>query len=196
MKKNYFGRLIWVVFSLLLACKGNTNKEAISDVTKNTIEQSNGILSVNDLLELSAFKDLTGVQLYMKKRSESFIHAKKGEFIAFRTVAVTDTAGKNIELTASVLYIATDPMADWRIAHIIHSPELSEAFLNELKGNGYELSDSSNSYLMKAKSYYFDSKDYPGKRVVFTRTFLPWLSKGIYVNKATWPCFVYEVQAK
>ena len=196
MKKNYFGRLIWVVFSLLLACKGNTNKEAISDVTKNTIEQSNGILSVNDLLELSAFKDLTGVQLYMKKRSESFIHAKKGEFIAFRNVAVTDTAGKNIELTASVLYIATDPMADWRIAHIIHSPELSEAFLNELKGNGYELSDSSNSYLMKAKSYYFDSKDYPGKRVVFTRTFLPWLSKGIYVNKATWPCFVYEVQAK
>ena len=181
---------------MLLACKGNTNKEAISDVTKNTIEQSNGILSVNDLLELSAFKDLTGVQLYMKKRSESFIHAKKGEFIAFRNVAVTDTAGKNIELTASVLYIATDPMADWRIAHIIHSPELSEAFLNELKGNGYELSDSSNSYLMKAKSYYFDSKDYPGKRVVFTRTFLPWLSKGIYVNKATWPCFVYEVQAK
>lgn len=181
---------------LLFACKGNSSKEAISNLPENVGEKDNGILSVTDLLELSAYKDLSGVQLYMKKWSENFIHAKKGEFVSFRNVAVTDTAGKNIELTASVLYVATDPMADWRIAHIIHSPELNEAFMKDLKEKGYELSDSSQSYLMKAKSYYYDSEKQPGKRIVFTRTFMPWLLKGIYVNQVTWPCFVYEVQAK
>ena len=182
-----------MLLPLLVSCKGN-NKEPVSNVPVNTLQQSNGILSVNDLLELSAYKDLSGVKLYMKKRSESFIHAKKGEFVAFKNVTVADTSGKSIELTSSVLYVTTDPMADWRIAHIIHSPELNELFIKDLKENGYELSDSSNSYLMKAKSYSYDSKDDPGKRIVFTRTFLPWLLKGIYVNKVTWPCFVYEVQ--
>lgn len=196
MKKYHFWKLTWILFPLLFACKGNSSKEAIRNVPENVGEKDNGILSVTDILELSEYKDLSGVQLYMKKRNQSFIHAKKGEFVAFRNVAVTDTAGNNIELTASVLYVATDPMADWRIAHIMHSPELNEIFMNELKQKGYELTDSSNSYLMKAKSYYYDSKGYPGKRVVFTRTFLPWLLKGIYVNQVTWPCFVYEVQAK
>jgi hypothetical protein len=196
MKKNNYWKFTWILLALLFACKGNSNKETVNNIPENVIEQGNGILSVIDLLELSEHKDLSGVQLYMKKRSTSFIHAKKGEFAAFRKVALTDTAGENIELTASVLYVATDPMADWRIAHIIHSPGLNEAFMNDLKGKGFELSDSSGSYLMKAKSYYYDSKNHPGKRIVFTRTFLPWLSKGIYVNKVTWPCFVYEVQTK
>ncbi len=163
------------------------------EAQNNRSESEISILSASELIDMSAYDNLSDIQLYMKEKSGSFIHAKKGEFASFSRMIVADTAGLEIELPSSTLYVTIDPMQDWRVAHTIHSDSLSRQLMGDFKEKQFVLVDSVYNSLRKAVSYSYESTKYPGKRMLYCKTYSPWSSTGIYVNKVTWPCFVYEI---
>ncbi|MDZ4793947.1 MAG: hypothetical protein SGI83_06675 [Bacteroidota bacterium] len=193
----------YICVLLLYSC-GNKSENKAAEVQEpaksmndtggeNNSAAGASFLSANELLRVADYSDLAGIQKYMKDKSGSFVHGKKGEFATFSTTALVDTAGRQIELISSTLYVSTDPMEDWRVAHTIHAEALSDQLMEDFRSKKFLLIDSAYNSGMKATRYDFESVDFPGKILYYCKTFLPWPSKGIYVNRATWPCFVYEV---
>lgn len=150
-------------------------------------------LTAAQLIEMAVYKDISGIQLFMKENAPGFVHGKKGEFASLQRTGVTDTAGVFFELPVTTLYVSTDPQEDWRVAHTINTDSLSNVLLNEFKGKQFVLADSAYDKSMQAKTYIYQSASLPDITLLHTTTFKPWPSKGIYVNRITWPCYVFQV---
>jgi hypothetical protein len=150
-------------------------------------------LTAAQLIDLAVYKDLSGIQLFMKENAPGFVHGKKGEFASLQRTGVTDTAGVFFELPATTLYVSTDPQEDWRVAHTIHTDSLRNVLLTEFKAKQFVLSDSAYDKSMQAKTYIYQSVSLPDITLLYTTTFKPWPSKGLYVNRITWPCYVFQV---
>lgn len=183
---------------MMLSCGSSSSKEKNEADVPTSLPpvDMQPFLSADQLIELSAYSDLAGIQLYMKDKAPGFVNAKKGEFASMERSAIVDTAGASFELTSSTFYISTDPMEDWRTAHTIHSDSLNNKLMSEFQAKQFLLTDSSYDKQKKAMKYFYASSSHPGKKLVYVKTYSPWPSKGIYVNAITWPCYVYEVVAE
>jgi hypothetical protein len=129
----------------------------------------------------------------MKDLSPDFIHGKKGEFYAGRRSMVIDTAGVELTMPPSTFYVDTNPQADWRAAHTVHTRALGDTLYNQFIKLGFEFVDDGYYLGIKSKQQRYASKRYPGKSLYITATFNPWGFKGLYENKVTWPCYMFEI---
>lgn len=193
-----------IVFLLcgLSACSSPANKRAINikDLEKiQAAEAQNApaapvrdALTAAELIALASCRNLPCVQLFMKDHSSDFVHATKGEFAALHRSLVIDTAGKELVMPLSTLYADINPQADWRLAHTLHTRELSNRLLDEFQRLGFTLVDSGYNRNIKGTQARFVSAQYPDKILYTSHTYQPWYWKGLYKN-VTWPCFVFEV---
>jgi len=149
-------------------------------------------LTAVELIELADCNDLACVQLFMKDLS-GFFHGKKGEFSAGLGSIVIDTAGIELIMPLSTFYVDVNPQASWRAAHTIHTKALADTLYNEFKQLGFEFVEEGRYLGIKSKQQRYVSPNYPGKSLYITTTFNPWYFKGLYENKVTWPCYVFEV---
>lgn len=129
---------------------------------------------------------------FYERDSNDFIHATKGEFAALHRSTVTDTAGHELIMPLSTLYIDVNPQASWRMAHTLHRKDQADLLLEDFSSLGFIYSDSGYYLGIKSKQARYLSPNYPGKTLYVTSTFQPWRLKGLYKN-VTWPCFVFEV---
>jgi hypothetical protein len=166
-----------------------TQAEEIQNITAGP---ANDALTAAELIALSNCKDLTCIQLFMKHHANDFVHAQKGEFAALHRSVVIDTAGNELIIPLSTLYIDVNPQANWRMAHTLHRKELGDHLLEEFQTLGFQLVDSGYYTGVKGKQALYHSTGYPGKNLYITATFQPWYFKGLY-QKVSWPCWVFEV---
>jgi hypothetical protein len=186
---------------LMSACKSNSNKRAVSleDFDKATAAEQQAaavplrsMLTAKEYIALSHCKDLPCVQLFMKDRSNDFVHAKKGEFASLYRSAVTDTSGNSLVIPMSTLYVTVDNGADWRMAHTVHTKALSDQLLKEFSAADFLLTDSVYSTKSGGFIYHYRSGQYQGLVLSHTMTFAPWRARGLYYT-VTWPCYVFEL---
>lgn len=189
-----------------VSCSSPSNKRAVSTDDLEKVQAADSAdqaqhtprrdaLSATELIELADCSDLPCVQLYMKDRDRDFVHAVKGQFAALHRSTVTDTAGHELVMPLSTLYADVNPQATWRLAHTVNRKDLGDRLLAEFQQLGFAVADS-GYYIgggLKGKQARFSSPSYPGKSLYVTATYHPWYMKGLYANKVTWPCFVFEV---
>ncbi|MBN8865077.1 MAG: hypothetical protein J0H92_17010 [Sphingobacteriales bacterium] len=191
---------------ILFACSSPSNRRAVSTDELEKVQAADSAaqqqyaatrdaLSATELIELADCADLSCVQLYMKDRDNDFVHARKGEFAALHRSIVTDTAGNEFVMPLSTLYADVNPQASWRLAHTLHRKQTGDRLLGEFQQLGFAFVDS--GYFigggLKGRQARFSSPEYPGKNLYITATYHPWYMKGLYNNKVTWPCYVFEV---
>lgn len=189
--------------NLFTACESNSNKRAVDakDLDKVIAEEKKqapegpqkSALTATEFIALYGCKDLPCVQLFMKEHSRDFVHAQKGEFASLYRSAVTDTAGRQLVMPLSTLYVNTDPGAEWRMKHTLHSQALNEQLLREFAKAKFSLSDS--VVRRPAVAYHYRSILYPGLVLTHSKTFSPWGVKGLYKN-VSWQCYVFELATK
>ncbi len=203
MKYFFPGTRFLFLCLLFTACKSNSNKRAVSleELDKVITEEQQAtqgplrsILTATELIELSACTDLPCVQLFMKDRSNDFVHAKKGEFASQYRSAVTDTSGNSLVMPMSTLYVTVDAGADWRMAHTVHTKALSDQLLQEFAAAKFMLTDSVYSRKNAGFINHYRSAQYPGLVLSQTKTLTPWRARGLYYT-VTWPCYVFELYA-
>lgn len=194
----------FAVVSMAVSCGSRSNNRAtsIEDLDKVQAEEEAAMphttsskLNATELIELADCADINCVQLYMKDRSSNFFYGKKGEYAALHRSAVTDTAGQQLIMPLSTLYIDVNTQASWRMAHTVHTKELSDALMNEFITFGFVLADSGYYNGMRYKQRHYTSDQYPGKHLYTGTTFSPWYAKGLYM-KPTWQCYVFEVRGE
>lgn len=195
------GCIVW-----LCSCSSPSNKRAIDTDELEKVQAADraeqeqyapkrDALSAVELIELADCGNLPCVQLYMKDRDRDFVHATKGEFAALHRSAVTDTTGTELVIPLSTLYADVNPQATWRLAHTLHRKETGNRLLGEFQQLGFVFVDSGYFIAggLKGKQAHFTSPKYPDKNLYITATYHPWYRKGLYSNKVTWPCYVFEV---
>ncbi len=192
------------LFTLFSSCESNSNKRAVDakDLDKVIAEEKKqapegpqkSALTATEFIALYGCKDLPCVQLFMKEHSRDFVHAQKGEFASVYRTAVADTAGKQLVMPLSTVYVSVDPGAEWRMKHTLHSPALNEQMLREFAKAKFSLEDS----VVKAAAvaYHYRSTLYPGLVLTHTKTFQPWRARGLYNRPVTWQCYVFELATK
>ncbi|MBS1754963.1 MAG: hypothetical protein KF741_02825 [Ferruginibacter sp.] len=201
---NYLCKLWVTVLLCISACSNPTNKRAVGlDELENIqaedkkqmeeVGPKRGMLTAVELIDLSNCADLSCIQLFMKPLSTDFVYGKKGEFYAAQNITIKDTSGTELTMPASTFYIDVNPQASWRAAHTVHLKEQGDSLLNEFKKLGFHLVDEGYYLGLKSKQQRWVSEKYPGKSLYVTATFKPWYFKGLYENKTTWPCYVFEV---
>lgn len=200
--KRAFNCSIVLALCGICACSSPANKRAINikDLEKvQAAEAQNAppapardALTAGELIALADCRDLACVQLFMKDHTSDFVHATKGEFAALHRSLVIDTAGRELVMPLSTLYVDINPQASWRLAHTLHRKELSDRLLDEFQRLGFTLVDSGYNRSIKGTRTRFISAQYPGKMLYASHTYQPWYWKGLYKN-VTWPCFVFEV---
>ncbi len=203
--KLYAAGVVGSIF-LLYSCSSPANRravdtdelekvQAVDSAEQQQYTPKRDALSATELIELADCGNLPCVQLYMKDRGQDFVHARKGEFAALHRSIVTDTAGNELVMTLSTLYADVNPQASWRLAHTLHRKETGDRLLGEFQQLGFVFVDS--GYFigggLKGRQARFHSLKYPDKNLYITATYHPWYMKGLYNNKVTWPCYVFEV---
>jgi hypothetical protein len=199
-----FQQFILLVLCSLAACSNPTNKRAVSldeldsiqSEDKTTMEQlapRRNMLTASELVDLADCEDLSCVQLFMKNISTDFVQGRKGEFYAAQRIIIKDTSGNELAIPASTFYVDVNPQASWRAAHTVHTKERADSLLNEFKKINFTLVDEGYFLGIKSKQQRYTSPEYRGKSLYITATFQPWHFKGLYENKVTWPCYVFEV---
>ena len=160
--------------------------------TSAALAPTHDALTATELIALADCNTIECVQHFMKDHSNDFVHAVKGEFAALHRSLVTDTAGNELVIPLSTLYIDVNPQASWRMAHTVHRRELGNDLLKEFNDLGFTFSDSGYYRGLKYKQARYRSKQFPGKSLFIATTYRPWQWKGLYKN-VTWPCVVFEV---
>lgn len=202
--RRLFQQSFLFVLCGLAACSNPTNNRAVSldeldsiqEEDKKTMEQltpHRNMLTASELVGLADCEDLFCVQLFMKNLSAAFIHGNKGEFYSSQRIIIKDTTGHEITLPASTFYVDVNPQASWRAAHTVHAREQSDSLLKEFKKLNFNLVAEGYFLGIKSKQQRYASPEYPGKSLYITATFQPWHFKGLYENKVTWLCYVFEV---
>lgn len=197
----FYKSLPGLVLLMMMACSNPTNKRAVSldelesiqDQDKSTLEELAPLrerLSAIELIELADCRSISCVQLYMKNLSRDFINATKGEFSALQHITIKDTADNELTLPASTYYIDVNPQATWKAIHTVHTMALADSLLNEFKALGFQLIDNSD---VSGNKQFYTSEKYPGRELIVKATFHPWYLKGLYANKVTWVCYVFEI---
>lgn len=202
MKIIFYQFGLFFLLFVVTGCSSNSNKKAVNaeDLDRVMAEEAKNApagpvrnnLSADELIKISSCNNAGCVQLFMKDLATDFVHAKKGEFASLIRSAIKDTAGQEMIMPVSTLYFSTDPGADWRIAHTVHTLEISDQLLKEFTVKGFSLQDSGYYSPTKAQAYHYTSAQYPGKILYFSTTYKPWGAKGIYLG-ANWVSFVFEV---
>ena len=159
----------------------------------SALAPSHDALTATDLIALADCRTIECVQLFMKDHSNDFFHAAKGEFASSHRSAVVDTAGNELVIPLSTLYVDVNPQASWRMAHTLHRKDLGNNLLEEFKELGFTLADSGYYRGLKGKQARYQSRQFPGKSLYVTSTYSPWYLKGLY-QRVTWPCYVFEVR--
>ncbi len=199
--KAFFQSLLALALFGIIACSNPTNKRAVSldelenihdqdKLTREELLPQRDRLSATELIELAKCNSISCVQLFMKNFSRDFINATKGEFYAAKRITIKDTGGKELTLPASTYYIDANPQASWRAAFTVHTKEMGDSLLNEFKELGFQLATEKNT---KSNEYYYMSEKYPEIELMIKATFRPWNMKGLYENKVTWICYVFEI---
>ncbi|MEI9954820.1 MAG: hypothetical protein WDM90_00550 [Ferruginibacter sp.] len=70
--------------------------------------------------------------------------------------------------------------------------KMADSLLYEFKELGFEPVDKEHLFALDSKNRYV-SKKYPGKDLYVTPSFNPWYFKGLYKERATWLCYIFEV---
>ncbi len=188
----------------LAACSSPSNKRAVSidelekvqaedEKELKAVAATRDALTAIELIELADCNTLSCIQLFMKDRSPDFFYAKKGEYAAQHRSVVMDTTDAELIMPLSTFYVDVNPQASWRAAHTLHKKELGDKLFDEFTQLGFKLVDSGYYLGIKSKQQRYVSEKYPGKSLYVTITYEPWYFKGLYGNKVTWPCFVFEV---
>ncbi|MCF3110827.1 hypothetical protein LL912_18730 [Niabella sp. CC-SYL272] len=151
------------------------------------------VLTAIELIELADCRSLPCVQLFMKARDRDFVHASKGEFAALHRSAVADTEGKELVMPLSTFYVATEPQASWRAAHTVHQQVQANQLAAEFDSLQFTLFDSAYYLGLPDIQKHYTSPLFPDKHLYITATYQPWYRKGLYENKITWPCYIFEV---
>lgn len=196
-------KIVFTLFvSVLIACGSPSNKRGVSLEELEKIQNEEAqtalaapakdALTANELLEMADCNNLQCVQLFMKERSGDFVHAAKGEFAALHRSVVTDTAGAQLVIPLSTLYVDINPQADWRMVHTLHTAGLARKLLEDFHRLNFIFIDSGYYLGSKNKQGRYRSSQYPGKTLYVTSAFEPWQWKGLY-KKTTWPCILFEV---
>lgn len=192
-----------VMMILIIACSSPSNERAISldkleevqdadEKEAKAFTATRDIMTAKELIALAECKDIACVEYYMKNLSPDFFYAHKGQYAAQHRSAITDTAGNEIVIPLSTFYVDVNPQASWRAAHTIHKKEAADQLLTEFVQLGFQLADSGYFSGITGRQRYISEK-YPGKSLYMSVTFQPWYFKGLYENKVTWPCYVFEV---
>jgi hypothetical protein len=196
---------LFVIFLLGMgSCSNPTNKRAVSLDELDSIQAQDkavletfvprrGMLTAAEMIDVAGCDNLPCIQLYMKNLSRDFVYGQKGEYYAAQRVRIKDTAGTELTLPASTFYVDVNPQATWRAAHVVHTEEQRDSLLNEFKALDFQLVDEGDYGGIKSKRQRYVSKKYAGKSLYVSETFRPWYMKGLYDNKVTWPCYVFEV---
>lgn len=151
------------------------------------------ILSPIELMDLSDCESLYCLQQKMKNLVPGFIYLKKGEWTAQHRITLTDTSGKELTLPVSTFYVDVNPQATWRAVHTIHIRALGDSLLNGFKRLGFQKVDEGPYAGINNKRQCYLSEKYLNKSLYITTSFQPWHLKGLYNNKVTWPCYMFEV---
>jgi len=194
----------FLALSGMVACGNPTSRKGVSPDELDEVQAQyqheleaatakRDMLTAAEIMALSDCKDLDCVQQYMKNLSPDFVYAKKGEWAAQRHISIKDTSGSELTLPASTFYVDVNPQASWRAAHTVHTREQGDSLLNEFKNLGFRLAGEGYYLGIKSKQQRYISEQYRGKNLYITATFSPWGFKGLYQNKVTWPCYVFEV---
>lgn len=197
--RRIFQLSLFIILLGMIACSNPTNKRAVSLDELDSIQAQDktvlesftprrGMLTANEIIELSDCDNLPCIQLYMKNLSRDFVYGQKGEYYAAQHISLADTAGNKLTLPASTFYVEVNPQATWRAAHTVHTKEQCDSLLQEFSVLDFQLADG-----MKSNERRYVSKKYVGKTLYVRETFRPWYMKGLYDNKVTWPCYVFEV---
>lgn len=196
-------KLLTIVFLFFICACGNPlNDRAVSldelddiqskDERNTPLVPARDALNAVDLLKLGECKTLVCVQSIMKRFARDFVHARKGEFASLHRSVVIDTAGRELVMPLSTLYIDTNPQATWRMAHTLHRPEQADALLEEFRRLGFQPVDSGLYRGVRMKQVLYRSSQYPSHSLYISSSFTPWQLKGLY-QTVTWPCFTFEV---
>jgi len=153
---------------------------------------SKDALSAGEFMSLAACIDLPCVQQFMKNHSTDFLHAGKGEFASRHRALVIDTAGNELIMPLSTIYVDVNPQAGWRLAHTLHRIEHCTQLMEEFRKMGFAFVDSGYYRGIKMKRARYISALYPGKVLYTCSTFQPWNLKGLY-RRVTWSCYVFEM---
>jgi len=198
-------QLLHLVISMgILSCSNPTDKRAVTleELEAQQAEDKRewekytpkrDILTAVELIDLADCNTLSCVQLFMKNLSPDFFQGRKGEFSSGHRSTVIDTAGIELTMPLSTFYIDVNPQANWRAAHTVHTKALGDALHNEFMQLGFEFVEEGYFLGIKSKQQRYVSRNYPGKSLYITATFNPWGFKGLYENKVTWPCYVFEM---
>ncbi|HTE29844.1 MAG TPA: hypothetical protein VK666_05685 [Chryseolinea sp.] len=188
----------------MISCSNPTNKRAVTLEELDSIQAQDKIvletfvprrdmLTAAEIIDVADCDNLSCIQLYMKNLSRDFVYGKKDEYYAAQRISIKDTAGNWLTLPASTFYVDVNPQATWRVAHTVHTKEQRDNLLNEFKNLDFQLADEGYYIGIKSKQQRYVSKKYPDKNLYVTATFHPFYMKGIYDNKVTWPCYVFEM---
>ena len=150
-------------------------------------------LSAAALIELANCSTISCIELYMKDSGQDFIYGRKGEYAAKLSVTINDTAGKEWTMPASTFYIEVNPQASWKVAHTLHSKVIADSLLNVFIKMGFQLADKRFYADVAGEGYRYTSVQYPGIGMYVSTSFKPWYFKGLYHNKITWPCYMFQV---
>lgn len=202
--RRIFQSLLFVLLLGMMACSNPTNKRAVNLDELDSIEAQDkkvlesftprrGMLTAVELIDLADCADLPCIQLYMKNLSRDFLYGEKGQYYAAQRINLEDTAGNKLTLPASTFYIEFNPQATWRAAHTVHTKEQYDSLLNEFTNMDFGLTDEGYYLGIRSKQQRYVSNKYPGKSLYVTTTFQPWYMKGLYENKVSWACYVFEV---
>lgn len=187
----------------MIACGNPGSKKGISPEELDSVQAAyhnelaavtakRNMLSAGDLIALSGCRDLNCIERYMKNLSPDFIYLKKGEWAAQQHITLADTSGNELTFPASTFYVDINPQASWRAAHTVHTKEQGDSLLSGFKSLGFQLAGEGYYLGLKSKQQRYISEKYPGTSLYITATFRPWGLKGLYANKITWPCYVFE----
>lgn len=187
---------------LLIACSSPSNKRAISLEDLDEVQagemkdappaSARDALNAMEFMSLTECEDMPCVQQFMIDYSSDFIHARKGEFAALHRSLIIDTAGRELIMPLSTIYVDILPQVRWRVAHTLHRADLYEVLLKEFEQLGFVLVDSGYYRGLPFKQGLFKSPQFPQRKLYVSKTYEPWNLKGLY-KSVTWPCFVFEM---
>ena len=188
----------------MVSCGNPTNKRAVNLEELDSIQAQDravletfvprrDMLTAAEIIDVADCDNLSCIQLYMKNLSRDFVYGQKGEYYAAQRIRIKDTAGTELTLPASTFYVDVNPQAAWRAAHTVHTKEQRDSLLKEFENLDFQLADEGYYIGIKSKQQRYISKKYAGKSLYVTATFQPWYMKGLYENKVTWPCYVFEI---